>query len=432
MANTALNRSVVALLTNKSGGALVYGDVVVISTGTASAFTTTTTAGYATTGIGVIIEPNGIANDAVGLVATSGWVPKINLNTAATLGQYIKTHTVAGQGTPHSTLASGDFAYALEASATPKAILFGGPSGGGGSVSDGDKGDITISASGATYTIDNDVVTYAKMQNASATARILARKTAGAGDYEECTLSEVLDLVGSAAQGDILYRGASDWTRLAAGTNGHYLKTQGAAANPTWAAVSGGSPGHFNITTFTAPSDTGYSWDNQGSATLTDNTSHLVLACGSDGGASLHVRYKTAPATPYVITAVLMSNFYVDTGTNPQAGLVFRESGSGKIQIFGPAVFGGGAYYQLMAWTSSSSFSSSTFQYKIPGMQCAVAWLRIADDGSNKKFSVSNDSVNWQEVFSHGRTTFLTADQIGFGIRTDTGVITALWHWVVT
>lgn len=58
-----------------------------------------------------------------------------------------------------------------------------------GGVSDGDKGDVTVSASGATWTIDDGAVTYAKMQNVSATDRLLGRSSAGAGPTEEvpCT-----------------------------------------------------------------------------------------------------------------------------------------------------------------------------------------------------------------------------------------------------
>lgn len=85
-----------------------------------------------------------------------------------------------------------------------------------------------------TAKIAADNVTYAKIQNISATSRVLGRKTAAAGDTEECTLSEVLDFIGSAAQGDILYRGASAWARLGAGTSGYLLGTLGAAANPAW------------------------------------------------------------------------------------------------------------------------------------------------------------------------------------------------------
>jgi hypothetical protein len=68
----------------------------------------------------------------------------------------------------------------------------------------GDKGDITVSAGGATWTIDNDAVTYAKIQNVSATDRVLGRSTAGAGDIEEITCTAagraILDDVDAAAQ----------------------------------------------------------------------------------------------------------------------------------------------------------------------------------------------------------------------------------------
>lgn len=73
-----------------------------------------------------------------------------------------------------------------------------------------------------------------------ASNRLLGRQTAGTGAIEELTLSEALDFIGSAAQGDILYRDASAWARLPAGTSGQFLQTQGAAANPQWATASGG------------------------------------------------------------------------------------------------------------------------------------------------------------------------------------------------
>ena len=46
--------------------------------------------------------------------------------------------------------------------------------------------------------------------------------------------------VPSGAQGDILYHDGNKFVRLGAGTDGHFLKTQGTGANPTWAAASGG------------------------------------------------------------------------------------------------------------------------------------------------------------------------------------------------
>jgi len=67
----------------------------------------------------------------------------------------------------------------------------------GGGVSDGDKGDITVSASGATWTVDNDAVSYAKIQNVSAASKLLGRGDSGSGDTQEITLGTGLTMTGT-------------------------------------------------------------------------------------------------------------------------------------------------------------------------------------------------------------------------------------------
>ena len=94
--------------------------------------------------------------------------------------------------------------------------------GAGGGISDGDKGDITVSGSGATWTIDSDVVTYAKIQNVSATSRLLGRSTAGAGDIEELTIGSGLSL----AAGQLTTTGAV----TPAGVSGSVQINDGAGA----------------------------------------------------------------------------------------------------------------------------------------------------------------------------------------------------------
>lgn len=84
----------------------------------------------------------------------------------------------------------------------------------------------------------------ANLAAASVTQRLLGRNSVGSGVYEEVTLSQLLDWIGVVAQGDILYRGAAGWARLAAGTAGYLLSTGGAAANPSWVAPASSVPGN--------------------------------------------------------------------------------------------------------------------------------------------------------------------------------------------
>jgi hypothetical protein len=63
-------------------------------------------------------------------------------------------------------------------------------------LTDGDKGDITVSASGATWTIDNQAVTYAKIQDIT-NNRLLGRESGTSGTMQEITLGSNLSFSGT-------------------------------------------------------------------------------------------------------------------------------------------------------------------------------------------------------------------------------------------
>jgi hypothetical protein len=71
---------------------------------------------------------------------------------------------------------------------------------------------------------------------------LLGNNSGSTGAPAYNTLTSYLDTIGN-AQGTLLYRGPTQWVPLAPGTSGYVLQTNGASANPTWAAVASGAAG---------------------------------------------------------------------------------------------------------------------------------------------------------------------------------------------
>jgi hypothetical protein len=148
--------------------------------------------------------------------------------------------------------------------------------------------------SGSAWVVNNtgagDVVgddTSTTVQN------IVAYSTTGGKNITELT----------GTQGDVLYHNGTNWAKLAAGTSGFYLKTNGAGANPAWASVSA-DPWTYKI----LASDY--------------TTTSTTLATISAGSPAVALEFTPAANTTYEFEAILYLRTSVQT-TNPRTALVW-------------------------------------------------------------------------------------------------------------
>lgn len=156
---------------------------------------------------------NTITADIIAGSITSTYVDStITTNAFKTIVVSGQSDVVADSAADTLTLAAGANITITTDAATDTVTI---AATGGGTVGDADYGDITVTVSGTVWTIDNDVVTYAKMQNVSAQYRLIGRSSAGAGDPQEITSSaDMFALIGSAD-----YSTARTNLGLAIGTN---------------------------------------------------------------------------------------------------------------------------------------------------------------------------------------------------------------------
>jgi len=115
-------RQVVVPLTNKSGGAVIAGDVVVVGTANNDAFTTTSSAGFTGT-VGVAQET--IADNATGRVLISGYAALVNTTASVTRQNFATTSTTVKKAVDAGASRTvGTFCQFLTGGTTPDAIVY--------------------------------------------------------------------------------------------------------------------------------------------------------------------------------------------------------------------------------------------------------------------------------------------------------------------
>jgi hypothetical protein len=161
----------------------------------------------------------------------------------------------------------------------------------------------------------------------------------------------------------------------------------------------------------TLPVDGDFSWVNQETASITATSGGLYLLAPAAAGDDFRIRVKTAPSTPYTITACILSHIH-QIATN-QVGLVFRQSSDGKLALlqFSWSVTTG-FFLQSAKYSSPTTVSAAYTNIAIPPP--TPIFLRIADNGSSRICSWGTDGQNFTTIHSVGRTDYLTADQVGF------------------
>lgn len=237
-------------------------------------------------------------------------------------------------------------------------------------------GDVTGSGTGSfAATISNDAVSYAKIQNVSATDKLLGRSTAGAGDVEEITCTAA----GRALLDDL--DASAQRTTLGLGT----LATQNGTFSGTSSGTNTGDQNLFQTIAVSGQSD----------VVADSTTDTLTLAAGSN-------ITITTDATTDTITIAATGGSPGGSDTQVQ----FNDGGS---------TFGGDAGLTYNKTTDVLSVSAGV---SIGGNSTAAGYIELkedSDNGSNKITLTAPASVASDKTITLPDTTgtvALTANKL--------------------
>jgi hypothetical protein len=195
----------------------------------------------------------------------------------------------------------------------------------------------------------------------------------------------------------------------------------GAGSTDVTVSATGGAGGYTPFANFTAPVNTGWSWLNQGSNTVTFNSPIMFLTVTGTGSDNWRLYYQSLPSAPWTVIGAIV----------PQPGVGGTESGGAtftvsvvtltdgtKVKSFDFQRQGSSmSTVDILNYNSVTSYNGTVHSGNTE--PAPVMWFRISDDSTNWKYYYSLDPTNigWTLFYTETRNSFLTATGVGFGIN---------------
>ncbi len=179
-------------------------------------------------------------------------------------------------------------------------------------------------------------------------------------------------------------------------------------------------------------------WVNQGAATIADSFGAIFMVAPAVSSGGLRIRVKSYPTPPFTVEMAFIACEHCQyDSSDAAAGLCIRESGGGKLQVYGKK---GGSFSDSCGQNYSSPTASGagitgwSGSGKEDHWTAHLIWVKYVDDTSHRIISMSQDGLSWGQMVSLATNDYFAPDQIGIFVNnidsgTETQIGATFLHW---
>jgi hypothetical protein len=150
-----------------------------------------------------------------------------------------------------------------------------------------------------------------------------------------------------------------------------------------------------------------------GTVTRSTTDGGVSITRASSGNYTWGLDYKAAPSTPFNVDMCIQIAG-ITRNTHGLVSALWRDSG-GKLVSHG-LFLGAGSQSTSYKWDGPNNQYNSAYYQETASVAGGFHWFRLRDDGTNRLFYSSPDGITWDQLHTVGRTDFLTANGVGWGV----------------